>query len=174
VKRLGLCALVVFTAGCSNGYNAGVTQVGRARLLGEWKQWGAARPLPDSAGERRLAALRAAVERSRAQTVSIRLYRIRTGARAPAIVVASFTPRSWLLKRSRRLLEDIRREVGRSGPYYLGLVDVHGKFVWETGISMSASGPAGGVYAPPDIDACQPVEHTLPVTAGAPPPCVPD
>jgi sirohydrochlorin ferrochelatase len=173
VKPVALCALVLASAGCSSGYNAGVTHVGHAHLLGEWKQWGAARPLSDSAAPRRLAAIRSAVRRSRAQAVSVRLYRIRTGARAPAIVVASFTPRSWLLNRARRLLEDVQLEVGRSGSYYLGLVDVHGRFVWETGRSMRATGPAGGVYAPRDIDACQPVAHGQLV--GAPlPPCSPD
>jgi hypothetical protein len=174
VRRVALCALAIATAGCSSGYNAGVTHVGQPHLLGEWKQWGAARPLPDSAASLRLAAIRSAVQRSRAQVVSLRLYRIRTGARAPAIVVASFTPRSWLLNRSRRLLEDIQREVGRSGPYYLGLVDIHGRFVWETGRSVTATGPAGGVYAPRDIDACHPVTHGQFAGAAPLPPCIPD
>jgi hypothetical protein len=125
-------------------------------------------------GTATLAQIRAAVARSRGQPVRIRLYRIRTGVTAPAIIVASYTPRSWLLKRSRRLLDDIRLEVGRAGRFYLGLVDLKGRFVWETGRSVRANGLAGGVYAPRDIDACQPVLHSLPVSMDPPPPCFPD
>jgi hypothetical protein len=167
-------ALGLLAAGCSDGYNAGVTQVGRPHLLSEWKTWGAARAVPDAAASRKLAAVRAAVRRSHSQPVSVGLYRIRTGETAPVVIVASFTPRSWLLGRSRRLLDDLTQVVGRGGPYYVGLVDVHGRFVWETGRSMTATGPAGGVYAPREIDRCQPVVHSQPALASAPPPCMPD
>lgn len=174
MRLLSLCALALVAAGCASGYNAGVTHVRGPHMFFEWTTWGAAEPLPEAAQAGRVAMLRKAVERSRAQTVSIRLYRIRTGATAPAIVVASFTPRSWLLKRSHGLLAAIDRDVGRSGPFYLGLVDVRGRFVWETGRSMTATGPAGGVYAPRDIDACQPIVHSQPALAKTLPPCYPD
>jgi hypothetical protein len=171
---LGGVALGFLAGGCSGGYNAGVTHVGRAHLLPEWKTWGAARALPDSASPRKLAAVRAAVRRSHAQPVSVELYRIRTGETAPVVIVASFTPRSWLLGRSRKLLADLAQVVGRAGPYYVGLVDRHGRFVWETGRSMTPTGLAGGVYTPRDIDRCQPVLHSQPALAPAPPPCTPD
>jgi len=174
LKRLALCALALVAAGCSSGYNAGVTYVQGAHMFYEWTSWGAAEPLPESAQAGRIELFRAAVERSRAQPVSIHLYRIRTGETAPAIVVASFTPRSWLLKRSRGLLAVIDRDVGRAGPFYLGLVDVRGRFVWETGRSMTATGPAGGVYAPRNIDACQPIVHSEPAMSSPAPPCYPD
>jgi hypothetical protein len=167
-------ALAIVAAGCSSGYNAGVTHVGHAHLLADWKKWGAARALPDSAAPRTLAEVRAAVRRSRAQPVSMRLYRVRDSVAAPAVVVASFTPRSWLSRRSRRLLADLQNVVGRSGPYYVGLVDRRGRFVWETGRALTATGPAGGVYAPPEIDACQPVIHSRPALGPAPPRCLPD
>jgi hypothetical protein len=167
-------ALGIVAAGCSSGYNAGVTHVGHAHLLPDWKEWGAARALPDSAAPRTLAEVRAAVRRSRAQPVSMRLYRVRDGVAAPAVVVASFTPRSWLSRRSRRLLADLQNVVGPSGPYYLGLVDRRGRFVWETGRALTATGPAGGVYAPPEIDVCQPVIHSRPALGPAPPRCLPD
>jgi hypothetical protein len=170
----GVVALALLAAGCSDGYNAGVTHVGRAHLLSEWRTWGAARAVPESAAPRKLAAVRAAVRRSHSQPVSVELYRIRTGETAPVVIVASFTPRSWLLGRSRTLLDDLVQVVGRTGPYYVGLVDIHGRFVWETGRSMTATGLAGGVYAPPEIDRCQPVFHSQPVLAPAPPPCTPD
>jgi hypothetical protein len=167
-------ALGLLVAGCSDGYNAGVTHVGRAHLLAEWKMWGAARAVPEAAAPRKLAGVRTAVRRSHAQPVSVELYRIRTGETAPVVIVASFTPRSWLLGRSRTLLDDLVQVVGRVGPYYVGLVDIHGHFVWETGRSMTATGLAGGVYAPREIDRCQPVLHSQPVRAPAPPPCTPD
>jgi hypothetical protein len=173
-RHLGAVALTIAVAGCSSGYNAGVSHVGRAHLLPEWKQWGAARAIPDSAAPRTLAEVRAAIRRSRAQPVTVRLYRVREGVAAPALVVASFTPRSWLLHRSRRLLADVQDLVGRTGPYYVGLVDRRGRFLWETGRAMSANGPLGGVYAPREIDACQPVIHSRPALAPAAPRCVAD
>jgi hypothetical protein len=39
---------------------------------------------------------------------------------------------------------------------------------------MTATGPAGGVYAPSDIDACQPVVHSQFARAAPVPPCIPD
>jgi hypothetical protein len=174
VKLLAPVLLIaLFASACSSGYNAGVTHVGQAHLLPEWKHGGAARELPDSAGPVRLAEVRAAVRRSHAQPVSVRLYRVQDGAVAPVVIVASLTPHSWLLNRSRRLLEDLQRVVGRYGQYYVGLVDRRGQFIWETGRVLTATGPTGGVYAPPEIDACQPVIHSQ--LALAPPPrCVAD
>jgi hypothetical protein len=175
VKRVLLAvALALILAGCSNGYNAGVSQLGAAHLMPEWKKWGAAEALPDSAAPRKLAALGAAVQRSHAQPVSVRMYRLRGGDTAPALILASFTPRTWLKTRALRLLADLQAVVGRSGPYYVGLVDRTGRFLWETGRAMTATGPAGGVYAPQEIDACQPVLHSLPVSVKPPPRCVPD
>lgn len=174
MKSLALGALALAAAGCASGYNAGVTQVRGAHMFYEWASWGAAQPVPEIDEAGRIRALRKAVAVSRAQTVSLRIYRIRTGAIAPVVVVASFTPRSWLLKRSRGLLAAIDRDVGPAGPFYLGLVDVRGRFTWETGRSMTASGPVGGVYAPPEIDACQPIVHSQPALATKTPPCYPD
>jgi hypothetical protein len=173
MRVVAVLALVIATAGCSSGYNAGVTHVGRAHLLPEWKRQGAVKELPDSAASVRLAAVRAAVQRSRAQPVSVRMYQMQNNELAPAVIVASFTPRSWLLQRSRRLLEDVHGIVGRYGQYYVGLVDRDGRFVWETSRAMSVDGPVGGVYAPSEIDACQPVIHSQPALA-PPPACYPD
>ena len=171
--RVVAAVALLAAAGCSSGYNAGVTHVGNAHLLPEWKRQGMVRPLPDSAVSVRLAAVRAAIQRSRAQPVSVRMYQMQNDEFAPAIIVASFTPRSWLLQRSRRLLEDIQRIVGRYGQYYVGLVDRDGRFVWETSRAISVDGPVGGVYAPAEIDACQPVIHSQPALA-PPPRCLPD
>jgi hypothetical protein len=106
--------------------------------------------------------------------VSVRFYRDRDDEAAPAMVIVVFDPPAWLKHRARRLLRDIDRIVGRTGAYYVGLVDIHGRFVWETGHARSATGFAGGVYAPADIDSCQPVQHSLPVAAVPLPPCVTD
>jgi hypothetical protein len=174
LKRLAVCTLALVAAGCASGYNAGVTRVSGSHMFFEWTSWGAAQELPETAEAGRIALLRKEVEHWRAQPVSVHIYRIRTGETAPAIVVASFTPRSWLLKRSRGLLAAIDRDVGSGGPFYLGLVDVRGHFVWEVGRSMTATGPVGGVWSPRELDACQPIQHSEPAAAPPPPPCYPD
>ena len=173
MRAVAAGAFVILAAGCSSGYNAGVTHVGRAHLLPEWKRQGAVKEVTDSMASVRLAAVRAAIQRSRAQPVSVRMYQMQNDELAPAVVVASLTPRSWLLHRSRQLLEDIQGIVGRYGQYYIGLVDRDGRFVWETSRAISVDGPVGGVYAPPEIDACQPVTHSQPALS-PPPRCVPD
>ncbi len=77
----------------------------------------------------------------------------------PAVILAVAEPASWLRHRARRVLADLDGVVGRDGAQYVGVVDSHGRFVWETGRALGALGPAGGVWFRPDLDRCQPIAH---------------